>query len=39
VVEDRIDPALFAGLRIIIDDEKQFDGSLKGKLDKMLGVV
>ena len=35
VVEERIDPDLIAGVRITIDDEKQFDGSLKGKLDKL----
>jgi F0F1-type ATP synthase delta subunit len=35
VVEERIDPALVAGLRLIVDDEMQFDGTLKGKLDKM----
>jgi F0F1-type ATP synthase delta subunit len=33
VVEERIDPALVAGVKIILDDELQFDGSLKGKLD------
>jgi len=35
VVEERIDPAIIAGIRITIDDELQFDGSLKGKLEKM----
>lgn len=35
VVEERIDAALIAGIRITVDDELQLDGSLKGKLDKM----
>jgi len=36
VVEERINPELVAGLKIIINEELQFDGSLKGRLDKML---
>ncbi len=35
VVERTIDPALIAGIRIIVNDEMQFDGSLRGKLDKV----
>jgi len=35
VVEEEIDPELIAGVRIIVDDEQQFDGSLRGKLDKL----
>lgn len=35
VIEEEIDPALIAGVRIIVDDEKQFDESLRGKLDKL----
>ncbi len=35
VVEEVIDPELVAGVKIIIDDEAQFDGSFKGKLDKL----
>lgn len=31
----RTDPRLIAGVRILVDDEKEFDGSLKGKLDKL----
>ncbi|HEX4103979.1 MAG TPA: F0F1 ATP synthase subunit delta [Candidatus Paceibacterota bacterium] len=38
VVEERIDPALIAGIRITLDDELQMDGSLKGKLDKIFAV-
>lgn len=36
---EKINPALIAGVRIIVDDERQFDGSLKGKLDKMFGSI
>ena len=35
IVEERIDPTLVAGVKIILDDELQFDGSLKGKMDKI----
>ena len=35
VVERTIDPALVAGIRIILNDEMQFDGSLRGKLDNV----
>ena len=34
----RVNPDLVAGVRIIVDGEMEFDGSLKGKLDKMLSV-
>jgi F0F1-type ATP synthase delta subunit len=37
VVEETINPALVAGVRIVVDDERQFDWSLKGKLDKLFG--
>jgi F0F1-type ATP synthase delta subunit len=37
VVEERVDPELIAGIRIILNDEVQFDGSLKHKLDRILG--
>jgi len=37
VVEERIDPDLIAGVRIILNDEMQFDGSLKNKLNHVLG--
>jgi F0F1-type ATP synthase delta subunit len=39
VVVERIDPELIAGIRIILDDEMQFDGSLKNKLNRALGTV
>jgi len=35
VVERAIDPTLIAGIRLIVDDEMQFDGSLRGKLDNV----
>ncbi|HUC01605.1 MAG TPA: F0F1 ATP synthase subunit delta [Candidatus Paceibacterota bacterium] len=37
VVEERVDPDLIAGIRIILNDEMQFDGSLKTKLNRALG--
>jgi F0F1-type ATP synthase delta subunit len=36
VVEKRIEPELVAGVKIIVNDELQFDGSLKNKLDQAL---
>ncbi len=39
VIEEKIDPELVAGVRIIVDDETQFDGSLRGKLDRLFGAV
>ena len=39
VVERRINPGLIAGVKITLNDELQFDGSLKNKLDKVLGSV
>lgn len=35
VVQEKVNPELVAGMRITLDDELQFDGSLKGKLDKL----
>jgi F0F1-type ATP synthase delta subunit len=37
MVEERIDPDLVAGIKITLNDELQFDGSLKNKLNKVLG--
>ncbi|TSC79700.1 MAG: hypothetical protein G01um101429_375 [Parcubacteria group bacterium Gr01-1014_29] len=34
-VEERVRPELVAGLRILVDREKEFDGSLKRKLDQL----
>ncbi len=39
VVEEMINGELIAGIRVVVDDERQFDGSLKGKLDKLFGGV
>jgi F0F1-type ATP synthase delta subunit len=39
VVEERIDPELIAGIKIVLNDELQFDGSLKNKLNKVLGTL
>jgi len=38
-VEERIDPDLIAGIRIILNDEMQFDGSLRGKVDKIFNNI
>jgi F0F1-type ATP synthase delta subunit len=32
VVVERIDPALVAGMKMTVNDEEQFDGSLQRKL-------
>lgn len=37
VVGYAVDPDLVAGVRIIVNDEMQFDGSLKAKLDQLFG--
>lgn len=37
-IEEKINPALIAGVKITINDEKQFDGSLKRKLDKLFTI-
>lgn len=34
-IEERIDPSLIAGVKIVVNDELQLDGSLRGKLDAM----
>jgi F0F1-type ATP synthase delta subunit len=35
VVTYAMDPELVAGIKIIVNDELQFDGTMKGKLDKL----
>lgn len=35
IIATRVNPDLVAGVRIVIDGEREFDGSLKGKLDKI----
>ena len=37
VIEERIDPELIAGIKITVNDELQFDGSLRNKLNRALG--
>ncbi|SRR6266481_7483888 len=39
IIEERIRPDLIAGMTIAIDDEEEFDGSLKGKLESMFGNI
>jgi len=34
-VQEKINPSLIAGVKITVDGEKQFDFSLKSKLDKL----
>ena len=38
VVEERINAALVAGVRITINEEMQLDGSLRGTLDKLFSI-
>ncbi|MBU6500993.1 MAG: F0F1 ATP synthase subunit delta [Patescibacteria group bacterium] len=38
VVQEKIVPELVAGIRVFINDEKIFDGSLKGKLDSVFTI-
>lgn len=38
VVEEKINPNLIAGIKIIIDGEKQLDFSLKNKLEQIFNV-
>jgi F0F1-type ATP synthase delta subunit len=35
VMVENINPELIAGIRVVINDELQLDGTLKGKLDKV----
>jgi F0F1-type ATP synthase delta subunit len=35
IIEERIDANLIAGVKITVNDDQQFDGSLKRKLDKL----
>ena len=37
-VSYRTDPELVAGIKIMVNDEMQFDGTMKGKLDKLFGA-
>lgn len=35
IVEEKVDPKLVAGLRVVVNDTLQFDGTLKRKLDAL----
>ncbi len=35
VLETRIDPGLVAGVKLTVDEQSQFDGSLRRKLDRL----
>ena len=37
--EEKINPELVAGIKILVNDELEFDGSLKGKLDKLFSNI
>ena len=39
VTEERIDSTLIAGVRLIVNDEEQFDGSLRGKIDNVFNNI
>ena len=36
IVKEKVSPELIAGVKIIINDSKQFDNSLQSKLQKIL---
>jgi F0F1-type ATP synthase delta subunit len=36
IIKEKISPELIAGIKIIINDSKQFDGSLQSKLQRIL---
>ncbi len=38
VVVERIDPSLVAGIKVTVNEELQFDGSLAKKLNAVLGI-
>jgi F0F1-type ATP synthase delta subunit len=35
IIHEKIDPALVAGVKITVNDEMQFDGTMKAKLDSL----
>lgn len=39
VVRERVNPGLIAGIRVTLDGEREFDGSLKRKLDRLFNKV
>ncbi len=38
IIVERVDPSLVAGIRITVNEELQFDGSLARKLTAVLGI-
>ena len=38
-IEEQIDPSLIAGMKVTVNDEMMFDGSLKTKLEVMFGNI
>jgi F0F1-type ATP synthase delta subunit len=38
-VVERVNVELIAGVRIVVNDEREFDGSLQGKLNKLFGNI
>ena len=38
VVKEKINPELIAGIKIIINDSKQFDASMQSKLQKIIAL-
>jgi F0F1-type ATP synthase delta subunit len=39
VVEEEVDQTIIAGMRVVVNDEREFDGSLKSKLDKLFSAT
>lgn len=39
VIEEKIDPALIAGIKVTANDEVQFDASLRKKLDAVFSAI
>jgi F0F1-type ATP synthase delta subunit len=37
VIQRKVNPDLVAGVKLTVNDEMQFDGSMKAKLDKLFG--
>jgi F0F1-type ATP synthase delta subunit len=37
-VEEVVDPSLVAGMKVVVNDEVVFDGSLRSKLDKLFSI-
>lgn len=39
VVAYKVDPDLIAGIKVTVNDEMQFDGTMKAKLDDLFGAL